>query len=62
MLGDIDVKTKLLQDLGDFETMVKASLQMVKDAAIHENTEQTDLVRVLRRCLEAAQVRSFHLL
>ena len=29
---------------------------MVKDAAIHENTEQTDLVKVLRRCLEAAQV------
>ena len=56
MLGDIDVKTKLLQDLGDLETMVKASLQMVKDAAIHENTEQTDLVKVLRRCLEAAQV------
>ena len=56
MLGDIDVKTKLLQDLDDLETMVKASLQMVKDAAIHENTEQTDLVKVLRRCLEAAQV------
>ena len=56
MLDDIDVKTKLLQDLGDLETMVKASLQMVKDAAIHENTEQTDLVKVLRRCLEAAQV------
>ena len=56
MLGDIDVKTKLLQDLGDLETMVKASLQMVKDAAIHENTEQTDLVKVLKRCLEAAQV------
>ena len=56
MLGDIDVKTKLLRDLGDLETMVKASLQMVKDAAIHENTEQTDLVKVLKRCLEAAQV------
>ena len=56
MLGDIDVKTKLLQDLGDLETMVKASLQMVKDAAIHENTEQTDLAKVLRRCLDAAQV------
>ena len=56
MLDDIDVKTKLLQDLDDLETMVKASLQMVKDAAIHENTEQTDLVKVLRRCLEAAQV------
>jgi signal transduction histidine kinase len=45
-----------LQDLGDLETMVKASLQMVKDAAIHENTEQIDLVKVLGRCLEAAQV------
>ena len=36
--------------------MVKASLQMVKDGAIHENTEPTDLVKVLGRCLEAAQV------
>jgi signal transduction histidine kinase len=56
MLETSEVKTKLLQDLDDLETMVKASLQMVKDAAIHENTEQTDLVKVLSRCLEAAQV------
>ena len=56
MLGASDVKTKLLQDLVDLETMVKASLQMVKDAAIHENTEKTNLIKVLRRCLEAAQV------
>ena len=56
MLSDTAVKEKLLQDLDDLETMVKASLQMVKDAAIHENTERVDLVGVLAHSLEAAEV------
>ena len=56
MLDDTEIRSKLSQDLDDLETMVKASLQMVKDAAIHENTERTDLVEVLSRCVEAAEV------
>ena len=56
MLSDSTVKTKLLSDLDDLETMVKASLQMVKDAAIHENTQQVDLRTLLLRCLEAADI------
>ena len=55
-LDDTEIRSKLSQDLDDLETMVKASLQMVKDAAIHENTERTDLVVVLSRCVEAAEV------
>ena len=56
MLDDTEIRSKLSQDLDDLEKMVKASLQMVKDAAIHENTERTDLVEVLSRCVEAAEV------
>ena len=56
MLDDTEIRSKLSQDLDDLETMVKASLQMVKDAAIHENTERIDLVEVLSRCVEAAEV------
>ena len=56
MMENSEAKMRLSQDLDDLETMVKASLQMMKDAAIHENTEQTDIVKVLRHCLEAAQV------
>ena len=56
MLDDTEIRSKLSQDLDDLETMVKASLQMVKDAAIHENTQRTDLVEVLSRCVEAAEV------
>ena len=59
MLDDTEIRSKLSQDLDDLETMVKASLQMVKDAAIHENTERTDLVEVLSRCVEAAEVARF---
>ena len=56
MLDDTEIRSKLSQDLDDLETMVKASLQMVKDAAIHENTQRTDLIEVLKRCVEAAEV------
>lgn len=56
MLADSEVRSKLYQDLDDLETMVKASLQMVKDAAIHENTEIVNLSDVLKRCVEAAEV------
>lgn len=56
MLPDTEVKQKIASDLDDLETMVKASLQMVKDAAIHENTQTVDLRALLTRCLEAAEI------
>lgn len=56
MLPETAVKQKIASDLDDLETMVKASLQMVKDAAIHENTQTVDLRALLARCLEAAEI------
>jgi len=56
MLSDSGVKNKILGDLDDLETMIKASLQMVKDAAIHENTQMIDLRQLLMHCLEAAEI------
>jgi signal transduction histidine kinase len=47
MISDTDQKEALIGDLENLETMVKGSLQMMKDDAIHENTQHIDLSQLL---------------
>ncbi len=47
MISDTDQKEALIGDLENLETMVKGSLQMMKDDAIHENTQRIDLSQLL---------------
>ena len=47
MISDTDQKLALIGDLENLETMVKGSLQMMKDDAIHENAERIDLSQLL---------------
>jgi len=56
MLDNPSTREKIIQDLDDLGSMIHAALQMVKDAAIHENTSDVDLRALLLNCLEAAEV------
>ena len=47
MISDTDQKQALIGDLENLETMVKGSLQMMKDDAIHENAQRIDLSQLL---------------
>jgi len=47
MISDTDQKEALIGDLENLETMVKGSLQMMKDDAIHENAQRIDLSQLL---------------
>lgn len=47
MISDTDQKDALIGDLENLETMVKGSLQMMKDDAIHENAQRIDLSQLL---------------
>ena len=47
MISDTDQKQALIGDLENLETMVKGSLQMMKDDAIHENAKRIDLSQLL---------------
>ena len=46
MISDTDQKEALIGDLENLETMVKGSLQMMKDDAIHENTQRIVCVQL----------------
>jgi signal transduction histidine kinase len=47
MISDTDQKEALIGDLENLETMVKGSLQMMKDDAIHENAQRIDVSQLL---------------
>ncbi len=57
MLNDIPVREALISDLENLDTMVKGSLQMMKDNVIHENTTQINLSKLLEKLLEKEQIR-----
>lgn len=56
LVDEENLRDGLVNDLENLEMLVHASLQMIKDNAIHENVTQVDLGRLLKRCLESAQV------
>lgn len=56
MIDNQPLRDALIGDLENLETMVKASLQMIKEGAIHENSELIDLNALIRRCLDSARV------
>ncbi len=57
MLDNIPVRDALISDLENLDTMVKGSLQMMKENIIHENTTQINLSKLLEKLLEKEQVR-----
>lgn len=56
LVDDASLRDGLVNDLENLEMLVHASLQMIKENEIHENITQVDLARILKRCLESAQV------
>lgn len=56
MISDTDQKQALIGDLENLETMVKGSLQMMKDDAIHENTQRIDLSDLLIQLAKNSQI------
>jgi signal transduction histidine kinase len=56
MISDTDQKEALIGDLENLETMVKGSLQMMKDDAIHENTQRIDLSQLLLSLASKSQI------
>ncbi|QJD71637.1 ATP-binding protein [Marinobacterium sp. LSUCC0821] len=56
MIDDDHIRDGLVGDLENLEMLVKASLQMIKDAAIHENIETVDLNRLIQGCLASAKI------
>ncbi|MBT59792.1 MAG: hypothetical protein CL393_09755 [Acidiferrobacteraceae bacterium] len=56
MIKDESKRNALIGDLDNLETMVKGSLQMMKEGAIHENTETVDLRLLLLHCINKAKV------
>ncbi len=56
MVEDDVIRDGLVGDLENLDVMVKASLQMIKDGDIHENTQLVDLRKLIESCLKSAQV------
>ena len=56
LIDDHSVRDSLIGDLENLEMLVKASLQMIKDAAIHENIESVDLAQLIDRSLDSARI------
>lgn len=56
MVDDDGLRDALANDLNNLEALVKASLQMIKDGAIHENSEPVNLRELAERCLNSAKV------
>ena len=56
MLDDEQQRDLIIRDLENLETLVIATLQMLKEGAIHENTRRVDLRALIIRCLESASV------
>ncbi len=57
MLDELKIKKDLITDLDNLDTMIKGSLQMMKDNVIHENTEQINLRKLLENLLAKENVR-----
>lgn len=51
-----DTRDALVKDLDDLDVMLKGTLQMLKEGAIHENPEPVDLARLLRKTVDTAAV------
>ena len=56
MIDDDKLRDNLIGDIENVDLLVKASLQMIKDGAIHENSEQIDLKKVIDDCLASAEI------
>jgi len=56
MIDDEKLRDNLIGDIENVDLLVKASLQMIKDGAIHENSEQIDLKKVIEDCLASAEI------
>lgn len=56
LIDDETLRDALTGDLNNLEALVKASLQMIKDGAIHENSEPINLKELADRCLRSAQI------
>lgn len=56
LIDDEALKNSLIGDLENLEMLVKGSLQIIKEGAIHENTEDIDLKQLIERCLDSARI------
>jgi signal transduction histidine kinase len=56
MIDDDTLRDNLIGDIENVDLLVKASLQMIKDGAIHENSEQIDLKQVIEAALASAEI------
>ena len=56
LIDSSEQRESLINDLDNLDALVKASLQMMKEGAIHENTTRVDLRKLLIRCLDSACV------
>ena len=56
LINDEPLREALTGDLENLEALVKASLQMIKDGAIHENSERVNLKDLIERCLNSARI------
>ena len=56
MLDNELERDPIIQDLENLENLVVATLQMLKEGAIHENTKRVDLRSLIIRCLDSACV------
>ncbi|HSG04410.1 MAG TPA: ATP-binding protein [Marinobacterium sp.] len=56
LIDDEALQEALTGDLENLEALVKASLQMIKDGAIHENSEPVNLKELIERCLNSAKI------
>lgn len=56
MLEDESEREPIIKDLENLEALVVATLQMLKEGAIHENTQRVDLRALIIRSLDSAFV------
>lgn len=56
LIEDKTLKVSLIGDLKNLETLVKATLQMIKEGDIHENSEPINLTKLIDRCLDSARI------
>lgn len=56
LITDDPLRAKLIGDLENLDMLVKASLQIIKDGAIHENSTQINFNQLINRCLDSARI------
>jgi len=56
MLDNESEREPIIEDLENLEALVVATLQMLKEGAIHENTQRVDLRALIIRSLESAHI------